>query len=146
MLPFRAKSAGGFCVFRDLTPVKPETVSRGGSRHYRDAEAARRLGKTGLSPLETMVLTMRAIWAEATDQKTGDIIDIKKAVEASAIAVQAAPYMHPRLQHIQADVDNSHRIKIVHSTPLTEEEFERIYAQEPKLIPHAHDSSGESDQ
>lgn len=117
-----------------------------GVANIRSAEAARRLQKSGLSPLEVMVLTMRAVWAEATDQKTGDIIDMKKAVEAAAIAEKAAPYMHPRLQHIQADVDNSHRIKIVQSTPLTEEEFERIYAQQPKIIPHAHDSGGKSDQ
>lgn len=49
----------------------------------------------GVTPLDVMLGTMRALWAGAW---LGDQMDAEKAAQASAVAKDAAPYMHPRLQ------------------------------------------------
>lgn len=49
----------------------------------------------GVTPLEVMLGTMRALWADAW---LGEQMDADKAAQASAVAKDAAPYMHARLQ------------------------------------------------
>lgn len=49
----------------------------------------------GVTPLEVMLGTMRALWATAW---TAGEMDSAAAAQASAIAKDAAPYVHPRLQ------------------------------------------------
>jgi hypothetical protein len=102
---------------------------------YREPNAARRLHKNGISPLEVLVWTMREAWEKATDKKTGDIINFEKAKEAAELAVQAAPYMHPRLQHVKAEVEESERVKIILGHAMSEEEWQLMYgAQQPKAL------------
>jgi hypothetical protein len=52
----------------------------------------------GVTPLEIMLGAARAVWAEATK---GERIDLDKAAAASAIAKDAAPYVHPKLASIE---------------------------------------------
>ena len=63
----------------------------------------------GVTPLEVMTATMRALWAEAADDE-GKVIDMEKAKDACAIADRCAPYMHPRLAAttVDANVNMSH--------------------------------------
>ena len=63
------------------------------------AEIANRAMEEGVTPLEVMLTSMRALWVEATDD-AGKVIDPAKAKEATAIAKDAAPYVHPRLQSV----------------------------------------------
>ena len=47
----------------------------------------------GITPLEVMLKTMRKLWDE------------KKMLEACAIAKECAPYLHPKLCSVSADVN-----------------------------------------
>ena len=63
----------------------------------------------GVTPLEVMMATMRALWAEAAD-KDGNVKNMEKAKDACAIADRCAPYMHTRLAAttVDANVNISH--------------------------------------
>jgi hypothetical protein len=66
------------------------------TRELADAAAAQ-----GITPLEVQLQTMRALWDAAT---SGPTLDFEKATAACAIAKDAAPYLHPRLSNIEAQV------------------------------------------
>lgn len=84
-------------------------MARGGARRgagrpkgaatRRTAEIANRAIEQGITPLEVMLASMRALWDEATDD-AGMVIDTAKAKEATVVAKDAAPYIHPRLQAV----------------------------------------------
>ena len=60
-----------------------------GGKNQKSREIAERAAAAGITPLEVMIATMR------------DLFKKGKKVEASAIAKDAAPYMHPRLAAIE---------------------------------------------
>lgn len=64
-----------------------------GSKTQRHVDIALREAARGLTPIEVMLETMRSLWANG--QQT----------EASAIAKDAAPFIHPRLSSVEAKVD-----------------------------------------
>lgn len=53
---------------------------------------ADRTANQGITPLEVMVATMRALWARA---RNGAVL--RYALAAERVASDAAPYIHPRL-------------------------------------------------
>lgn len=70
-----------------------------GAATRKTAEIANQAAEQGITPLEVMLASMRALWDEATDD-AGAVIDPAKAKEATAVAKDAAPYIHPRLQAV----------------------------------------------
>ncbi len=62
----------------------------------------------GITPLEVMLATMRALWDSAVG-KDGKVADFEKALAACGAAKDAAPYMHPRMQQIAAEIDVQER-------------------------------------
>lgn len=54
----------------------------------------------GITPLEVMLGTMRAIWNEATDE-TGKVVSVPLAMQASTVAEKAAAFIHPKLSTVQ---------------------------------------------
>ena len=62
----------------------------------------------GITPLEVMLATMRALWDSAVG-KDGKVADFEKALAACGAAKDAAPYMHPRMQQIVAEIDQTTR-------------------------------------
>lgn len=95
----------------DLKSIKSRKPGSGGKRRgagrkpgsatVRTREVANKVAAEGVTPLEVMVGTMRALWEEA---HSGDVVDQQKAIAASQIAKDAAPYIHPRLSNIEANV------------------------------------------
>lgn len=59
--------------------------------------------EAGLQPLEMMLQAARQFWAEALDRQ-GRIVDRKLALAAAQLARDAAPYVHPRLTSVEANV------------------------------------------
>lgn len=59
----------------------------------------------GVTPLEVMLTTMRALWSEAVDEATGKVVSLGKAMQANAVAKDAAPFIHPKLSSVEAKVD-----------------------------------------
>jgi hypothetical protein len=72
-----------------------------GSPTKRRREIIDEAAKDGITPLEVQLRTMRALWDEANKGRT---LDFEKATAACAIAKDAAPYLHPRLASIEAQV------------------------------------------
>lgn len=79
-----------------------------GAATKRTREIADKAAAEGLTPLEVMLRTMRALVgrfddlrAQALDEKERAAVPLDLMVEASAIAKDAAPYIHPRLQAIE---------------------------------------------
>ncbi len=72
-----------------------------GSANRKTRLIADKAAEEGIIPLEVQLKTMRALWDAAT---SGPIMDLEKAVAACAIAKDAAPYIHPRLSSIEAQV------------------------------------------
>lgn len=75
---------------------------------------AEQLISDGITPLEVMVGTMRELWAGG------------KKLEACAIAKDCAPYVHARLQSVEAKVDG--QVGIYDAVPIPVEEREPIPA------------------
>lgn len=66
-------------------------------------EVAERELPTGVTPLEVMLRTMRALWAEANpiDEKGKPApMNVEKAKEAMVVADKAAPYCHARIASV----------------------------------------------
>lgn len=80
---------------------RPGAGRKAGSVNKKTRAIAEKAVNEGITPLEVQLETMRALWAEA---KKGDTLDLEKAIEACAIAKDAAPYIHPRLSSIEASV------------------------------------------
>lgn len=72
--------------------ARPNCGRKPGGSNAKTRELAMRVAAEGITPIEVMVNTMRELWL------SGD------KVAASAIAKDAAPYMHPRLQSTEARV------------------------------------------
>jgi hypothetical protein len=72
-----------------------------GSPTTRRREIIDEAAKDGITPLEVQLRTMRALWDEANE---GGTLDFELAKQAAAIAKDAAPYLHPRLANIEAQV------------------------------------------
>lgn len=66
-------------------------------------EVAEREIKTGVTPLEVMLKTMRALWDEAhvKDEKGKVTLNTEKAKEAMVVADRAAPYCHARIAAVE---------------------------------------------
>jgi hypothetical protein len=78
-----------------------------GSATKKTREIADRAAEDGITPLEVMLKTMRALVEKAErvasdGQEEGERIvsPLQLLVEASAVAKDAAPYVHPRLSSI----------------------------------------------
>jgi hypothetical protein len=82
---------------------KKGTVSEATRRRKQIAEEA---AASGITPLELQLQLMRHLWSEATD-KAGKIVNIGKAMQANVVAKDAAPFVHPRLANVEADVNVS---------------------------------------
>ena len=65
----------------------------------------------GITPLEVMLATMRALHKDSHDEVTGKITDAEKAIEAASIAKDAAPFVHAKLSNVQAAVSVSDDIR-----------------------------------
>ena len=85
---------------------KPGTANRK-TREIADWAAA-----DGITPLEVMLDTMRRLWDEAIK---GGEFDLEKALAACAVGKDAAPYLHPRMQQITADVNQTTRERPVNA-------------------------------
>jgi malonyl CoA-acyl carrier protein transacylase len=72
-----------------------------GSPTKRRREIIDEAAKDGITPLEVQLRTMRALWDEANK---GGTLDFEKATAACAIAKDAAPYLHPRLSNVEAQI------------------------------------------
>lgn len=80
---------------------KPGTVSAATRRRKEIAEKAL---AEGVSPLDVMLTTMRALWEQAVDAD-GKVINMAKAMQANIVAKDAAPFLHPKLSAVDANVD-----------------------------------------
>lgn len=80
---------------------KAGTVSAATRRRKEIAEAAL---EEGVAPLTVMLDTMRALWKQATNAE-GEVTNMGKAMQANIVAKDAAPYIHPRLTSVTAQVD-----------------------------------------
>lgn len=80
---------------------KPGTVSEATRRRKEVAEKAL---SEGVSPLDVMLTTMRALWSQAVDE-TGKVVNMGKAMQANIVAKDAAPFLHPKLSAVDANVD-----------------------------------------
>lgn len=65
---------------------------------------AERALEEGISPLDVMLTTMRTLWDQAVDDD-GRVINIGKAMQANVVAKDAAPFIHPKLSTIDANVE-----------------------------------------
>ena len=79
-----------------------------GSANKRTREVADKAAADGITPLEVILNTMKALWEDALDDD-GKLANIEKALAACSVGKDAAPYMHPRMQQIQAQIDQTVR-------------------------------------
>jgi hypothetical protein len=79
---------------------KPGTVSEATQRRKAVAEKAL---EEGISPLDVMLITMRSLWKQAVGPD-GEVVNIGKAMQANVVAKDAAPFIHPKLASIDANV------------------------------------------
>lgn len=80
---------------------KPGTVSEATKRRKEIAEEAL---ASGVSPLNVMLTTMRALWGQATNE-AGEVVNMSKAMQANIVAKDAAPFIHPKLANVQASIE-----------------------------------------
>ena len=89
---------------------RPGSGRKPGSANKRTREVADKAAADGITPLEVMLNTMKALWEDALDDD-GKLANIEKALAACSVGKDAAPYMHPRMQQIQAQIDQTVREK-----------------------------------
>ena len=77
---------------------KKGTVSEATRRRKEVAEKAL---SEGISPLDVMLTTMRALWKQAVGPD-GEVVNMGKAMQANVVAKDAAPFLHPKLSNIEA--------------------------------------------
>lgn len=81
--------------------ARPGSGRKLGATTHRTRQAAESiLQDGGITALEVLAKTMRALWKEATNDGE-EVVNISAAKEAAAIAEKAAPYMHPRLAAVE---------------------------------------------
>ena len=83
---------------------RPGAGRKPGTANRKTREIADKAAADGITPLEVMLATMRALWDGAVG-KDGKVIDFEKALAACSVGKDAAPYMHPRMQQIVAEID-----------------------------------------
>jgi len=81
--------------------ARPGSGRKPGSVTRKTREIADRAVETGSTPLEVMLETMRLLREAAF---RGSAPDVEKLVQAAAVAKDAAPYIHPRLSSVEAQV------------------------------------------
>src|SRR5260370_40921051 len=81
--------------------ARPGAGRKPGSLNKRAREIAEKAAAEGITPIEVQPAAMRALWTQANE---GGTLDLDKAIAASAIAKDAAPYIHPRLASVEASV------------------------------------------
>lgn len=104
--------------------ARPGAGRKPGSTITKTREVAEAAARDGITPLEVMIRAMRAYVDEAdrlheeavTVELVGEgdtretVTALRKAslgaiTAAAGVAKDAAPYMHPRLQQVQANID-----------------------------------------
>lgn len=104
--------------------ARPGAGRKPGSKNTKTREIADKAAADGITPLEVMIRAMRAYVDEAdrlhdeavTVELVGEgdtretVTALRKAslgaiTAAAGVAKDAAPYMHPRLQQVQANID-----------------------------------------
>lgn len=83
--------------------ARPGAGRKAGAATKKTREIADRAAAEGITPLDVMLTTMRSLWDQAITE--GKVTDMDKAVAAHAIAKDAAPFIHPKLSNIAADVN-----------------------------------------
>lgn len=91
---------------------------------------ADRAASEGITPLEVMLNTMRAHY------------DAQKFDEASAVARDAAPYVHARLSSIDMSLEADLKQRVISEREMSPGDWEAKYGQhlEPKPNGHANGS------
>ena len=87
---------------------RPGAGRKPGIANRKTREIADKAAADGITPLEVMLATMRALWDGAVG-KDGKVTDFEKALAACSVGKGAAPYMHPRMQQIDAKIDQATR-------------------------------------
>ncbi len=87
---------------------RPGAGRKPGSANTKTRAIADAAAAAGVTPLEVMLNTMKALWENALDDD-GKLANIEKALAACSVGKDAAPYMHPRMQQIQAQIDQTVR-------------------------------------
>lgn len=103
---------------------RPGAGRKKGSATKRTRAIADRAAREGITPLEVMLKTMRALVAKAerltktkAKPEKGTASPLELMVEAAAVAKDAAPYMHPRLSAVEHSGPNKGPIQSVSMTP-----------------------------
>lgn len=91
---------------------KPGTVTEATKRRKAIAEKAL---AEGVSPLDVMLTTMRALWGQAVGPD-GKVVNIGKAMQANIVAKDAAPFLHPKLSSVQAEVGATGSVTVTYVT------------------------------
>jgi hypothetical protein len=109
-------------------------VARGGTRNgagrkpgaltKKTREIAEKAQEQGITPLEVMLGTMRALWEQA---EQGEVINdgtriqtpLDLRIMAADVAQKAAPFIHPKLSNVEANVKGSLGVTVT-SSPLDE--------------------------
>lgn len=92
--------------------ARPGAGRKPGTANKRTREIADAAAASGITPLEVMVETMRELWKQAEEQEDpGARMALKQ--QAAEAAVKAAPYMHPRLANVEANVKADVGVQIV---------------------------------
>jgi hypothetical protein len=102
-----------------------------GSKNRRTAEIARAAAESGITPIEVMLGTMRELWALGTPEAKR---------EASEIAKDAAPYIHPRLASIDQTISEDRPFAVLFETCSNAQEWKATYGPQVAL---EDQSSGE---
>lgn len=69
----------------------------------RIARGERAIDEAGITPLEVMLLSMKAAWEKAQDANTEEGERNRQLAIALGTAKDAAPYVHPKLQPVDGD-------------------------------------------
>ena len=85
---------------------RPGAGRKPGSANKKTRAIADKAAAEGITPLEVMLQTMRALWDSAVAEN-GKVTDFEKAQAACSTGKDAAPFIHPRMQTIQAQIDKT---------------------------------------
>ena len=100
---------------------RPGAGRKKGSANKKTREIADKAIEQGITPLEVMLAAMRASYETAMTLDEGEERNLLLA-KASAIASDAAPYIHPRL----AAVAYSGEVKLKRAADLSDDELAHI--------------------
>ncbi len=86
--------------------ARPGAGRRAGIPNKANAAREARIAASGITPLDVMIETMRAHW-EASLAEPDLVLARDLKGQASAIAKDAAPYVHPKLANVQHSGPNN---------------------------------------